>query len=124
MGMYTGIRCKVIIKPEYREEFENLSSIHYEWEESSREFLKEYGKYNRAAFIPRGSLSYMPDEWEDVPKKEDGTNDWMNAVATDGFERSYDLETGLWTFQCSLKNYESTIQYFFENVLSKVAEEI
>lgn len=126
MGMYTGIRCKVIIKPEYRDEFEFLNSpdIQYEWEESNLDFLKEYGKYSRATFIPRGSLSYMPDSWEIVPKKENGDYDWFRAEATDGFDRSFDKETGLWSFQCSLKNYDNTIEHFFENILPEITEEI
>ena len=125
MGMYTGVRCKVIIKPEYREEFDHLhNELSYEWSESNYEFLREYGDYSRATFIPKGSLSYMPDSWEYIPKKEDGSRDWMNAQDLDGFDRKFDKETGLWTFQCSLKNYEDTIEYFFENVLSKVAQEV
>ncbi|MBD8839428.1 hypothetical protein IFU39_16570 [Paenibacillus sp. CFBP 13594] len=57
-------------------------------------------------------------------KKENGDRDWLNSVPTDGFHRDFNKETGLWTFQCSLKNYESTIEYFLENVLSKVVETI
>jgi len=125
MGMYTGLRCKVIIKPEFREEFEYLNNeVQYEWTESNIDFLREYGEYSRATFIPRGGLSYMPDCWEDVPKKENGDRDWLNATPTDGFYRDFNKESGLWTFQCSLKNYESTIEYFLENVLSKVVETI
>ncbi|MEJ3719172.1 hypothetical protein WGM54_14215 [Paenibacillus polymyxa] len=113
MGEYTGIRCKVIVKPEYREElnFLNSKEIQYEWSESNIDFLREYGEYPRATFIPRGMLSYMPDDWEDE-----------NERATDGFERNFNNESGLWSFQCSLKNYDLTIQYFFEEVLSKIAE--
>ncbi|MGM1044834.1 MAG: hypothetical protein ACQEXX_01670 [Bacillota bacterium] len=123
MGDYTGLRCKVVIKPEYREEFEYLhNELQYEWSESNIDFLREYGEYSRATFIPCGCLSYMPDEWEDTPLGSDGKPDWRNSTATDGFEGSFDRESGLWTFQCSLKNYDRTIQYFFENVLNKVAE--
>ncbi|WP_340032549.1 hypothetical protein NSQ20_11840 [Paenibacillus sp. FSL K6-1122] len=125
MGMYTGLRCKVIVKPEFRQEFEFLNNeVQYEWTESNIDFLKEYGEYSRATFIPRGGLSYMPDCWEDVPKNENGDRDWRNASPTDGFNREFNKETGLWTFQCSLKNYESTIEYFLDNVLSIVVETI
>ncbi|OME54046.1 hypothetical protein BSK59_15810 [Paenibacillus odorifer] len=100
----------MIIKPEYRKEMEYLNSndVQYEWSKSHIDFMKEYGDYNRATFIPRGGLSYMPDEWEDVSE----------------FNRKFIKETGLWTFQCSLKNYELTIQHFFENVLNKITQEV
>lgn len=125
MGMYTGLRCKVVIKSEYREEFELLhKELGYEWSESNFDFLSEYGGYSRATFIPCGGLSYMPDEWEDTPLNSDGRPDWAKSTATDGFERSFDKETGLWSFQCSLKNYDRTIEYFFENVLNKVTEKV
>lgn len=114
MGDYTGLRCKVIIKPEYRGEFKYLADEHqYEWSESNLDFLREYGGYSRATFIPRGSLSYMPDEWEDKDEK-----------ATEGFNRHFDSVSGLWSFQCSLKNYDRTIQYFFENALCKITESV
>ncbi|MCP1184952.1 hypothetical protein [Paenibacillus sp. 1781tsa1] len=124
MGMYTGLRCKVVIKPEYREELQRLHEEGYEWETSEFDFMREYGQLGRASFIPRGSLSYMPNEWEDIPLKEDGSLDYRNGTATDGFVRSFDSDTGYWTFQCSLKNYENEIESFFEIVLSKITESI
>ncbi|MCY9737510.1 hypothetical protein M5X17_27795 [Paenibacillus alvei] len=124
MGMYTGLRCKVIIKPEYKEEFELMHSINYEWDESNLDFLREYGQYSRATFIPRGSLSYMPDSWEVVPLDANGRRQCMYGTPTDGFDRTFDKDTGLWSFQCSLKNYDSTIEYFFDNVLCKVTEQV
>jgi hypothetical protein len=125
MGMYTGLRCKVIIKPEYREEFGLLhNKLGYEWAKSKFGFMREFGQLSRASFIPRGALSYMPDSWENVPKKANGDYDWMNATDTDGFERQFNTETGYWAFQCSLKNYEDEIENFFENVLGNIAEEV
>lgn len=118
MGMYTGLRCKVIIKPEYREEMKYLHEIDYEWEDSNLDFMKEYAEGDgRATFIPRGSLSYMPDAWEEDPRS-------LFSPATDGFDRKFDPETGLWTFQCSLKNYDDTIENFLDNVLSRITEEV
>jgi hypothetical protein len=124
MGMYTGLRCKVVVKPEFREELMRLHDEDYEWETSSFDFMQEFGQLGRASFIPRGSLSYMPDEWEDIPRKDDGSLDYWNGKATDGFGRSFNLETGYWAFQCSLKNYEDEIESFFENVLPRIAESI
>ena len=107
MGMYTGIRFKGYIKPEFRENFE-LIALDGDWKESSDEIFKKYGEYSRASFIPCGALSYMPDEWETDPRN------YEYSQATDGFKRSYNNETGYWTFQCSLKNYDDTIEEFFK----------
>ncbi|PTY93031.1 hypothetical protein [Heyndrickxia sporothermodurans] len=119
MGMYTGLRCKVVIKPEYREAMKQLVDNEYEWSESDVDFFKEYGDVSRATFIPRGALAYMPGEWEGPPFGKFG-----DGVPTDGFDRKFDPETGLWTFQCSLKNYEDTIETFMENVLARIAEKV
>lgn len=55
----------------------------------------------------------MPSTWTD---KSDN--------ATDGFENKLDSDTGCWSFQCSLKNYDDTIEYFFKPVLCKIANDI
>ena len=119
MGMYTGLRCKVIIKPEFREEMKHMDEIQYEWKNSNLDFLREYSKDCRATFVPCGGLAYMPNSWEGPPYSKYGI-----GTATDGFERKFDLETGLWTFQCSLKNYEDTIENFMENVLTRIVEKV
>lgn len=110
MGMYTGLRFKGIVKEEFRNEFENIA-LSGDWEESENEVFKEFSNVSRAVFIPCGALAYMPDEWETAPYNEYG-----DGVPTDGFDRTYDKETGRWTFQCSLKNYNNTIEEFFEIV--------
>ncbi|MED1125179.1 hypothetical protein [Bacillus atrophaeus] len=119
MGMYTGLRCKAIIKPEYREEMKHIAEQEYEWSDSNLDFMKEYGKVSRATFIPRGALAYMPDKWEGPPFGRFG-----DGVPTDGFGRNFDPDTGLWTFQCSLKNYDDTIEYFMDHVLSRISEKV
>lgn len=101
MGMYTGLRFKGIVKEEFRNEFENIA-LSGDWEESENEVFKEFGNVSRASFIPCGALAYMPYEWETSP--------------SDGFDRTYNKETGRWTFQCSLKNYNDTIEEFFKIV--------
>lgn len=120
MGMYTGLRCKVIIKPEFREEMQRLSENHYEWSESNYDFMRKYGEDDRATFIPCGALAYMPSSWEEGPFGGSG----FGGKATDGFERNFDPETGYWSFQCSLKNYEDTIENFMENVLTRIVEKV
>ena len=57
----------------------------------------------------------MPSCWK--------TGEYPNQVAADGFERNIDIETGYWTFQCSLKNYEGEIQHFFNEVLPNIIRE-
>ncbi len=111
MGMYTGLRFKGIIKESFREDFENIA-LTGEWENAKDEKIRNFSNVSRASFIPCGALCYMPDSWEDE-----------NNNATDGFNTTYDSKTGYWTFQCSLKNYDSTyeeflklIPYFIENI--------
>lgn len=117
MGMYTGIRFKGYVKPEFREEFESIA-VNGEWENSNDEVFKKFGEIGRSHFIPCGSLSYMPDEWEkyDDTLKEYSDEWFKSRKDTDGFNRTWNKETGYWTFQCSLKNYEDEIEEWFKIV--------
>jgi hypothetical protein len=106
MGMYTGLRFKGIVKKEFRKDFKDIA-MNGEWGNSKDIRFADFGKVSRASFIPCGALAYMPNEWEN----------------TDGFERTYNEESGFWSFQCSLKNYNDTIEeflalvpYFIESV--------
>lgn len=99
MGMYTGLRFKGTVKEEFRNEFEDIA-LEGNWEESNNDVFKQFGSVSRAMFIPCGALAYMPDEWADG----------------DGFDREYDKNSGRWTFQCSLKNYNYTIEEFMKIV--------
>lgn len=110
MGMYTGVRFKGTVKKEFRNEFEDIA-LNGNWEESNDNVFKQFGGVSRASFIPCGALAYMPDEWEEEPFDK-----YYNGTPTDGFDRTYDKETGRWTFQCSLKNYDYTIEEFFKIV--------
>lgn len=96
MGMYTGLRFKGIVKEEFRKDFTAIA-MNGEWGDSKDKRLAGFGDVSRASFIPCGALAYMPDSWDDKDK----------------IEKSYDVKTGYWTFQCSLKNYEDTIELFF-----------
>lgn len=115
MGMYTGIRFKGYVKPEFREDFENIA-LNGEWESSRDSILQSFSSFYRASFIPCGSLSYMPDEWEghDNRYKEYSWEWFDSAKDAGGFNRTWNKETGYWTFQCSLKNYESEIEAWFD----------
>ena len=108
--MYTGLRFKGVVKKEFRYNFEKIA-MNGAWEDSNDEVFKGFSKISRAMFIPCGALSYMPDEWETEPFDE-----YRNGKPTDGFDRTYNRETGRWTFQCSLKNYDDTIGKFLEIV--------
>ena len=95
MGMYTGLRFKGVVKPEFRDGFEQIA-LDGEWD--SFEQFKILAQDDRSSFIPMGALSYMPLEWDN-----DGE-----------FERSWNSDTGEWIFQCSLKNYDDTIRKFID----------
>lgn len=115
MGMYTGIRFKGYVKPEFRKNFEDVA-LNGVWEDNEIKELREFGKkFSRASFIPCGSLAYMPDEWEfyNDKLKKYSNEWWRSARDTDGFDRTYDKDTGYWAFQCSLKNYEHEIENWF-----------
>ena len=110
MGDYTGVRFKGYVKSQFRDNFEKIA-MDGDWELFNDEILNSFGSISRASFIPCGCLSYMPDEWESEPYDKYG------------FERTWNKETGYWTFQCSLKNYNDTIEewfkilpYFIENI--------
>jgi len=124
MGMYTGLRCKVYVKEPYRPYIKALMNREKTWQDIAQDlkFIAPFAELERADMIPFGALAYMPDEWEDVPLMIDGTRDWKNAKATDGFERQFDEKTGYWAFQCSLKNYDDEIEAFFDHVLSHIVD--
>jgi hypothetical protein len=100
MGNYTGLRFKGVIKKEFRKDFEPIA-MEGAWDVAIKDskFL-DFSCDFRASFIPCGALCYMPGSWE----------------TDDVIERTYDQNTGLWTFQCSLKNYGETIENFLEMV--------
>ena len=102
MGMYTGLKFKGIVKEKFRKNFEDIA-LYGDWEESDDEIFRQFGKVSRSGFIPCGGLAYMPDKWE-------------IEVFDNNFDRTYDEKTGRWTFQCSLKNYDNTIEKFLEIV--------
>lgn len=120
MGMYTGIRFKGYIKPEFRSTFEPIVKGGA-WENSNDAVLSEFGKLRRARYIPCGSLEYMPSEWEE----EINDNKYPHPVrrATEGFERTWDVTSGYWAFQASLKNYEGEIESWLD-ILPHFVEEI
>lgn len=60
----------------------------------------------------------MPDEWETDDK------DWKARTPTDGFDTKFDEDAAIWSFQCSLKNYEGEIESFFEIVVPEIVDSV
>lgn len=115
MGMYTGLRCKIIVKEKYRKELAELLLTSYNrWEDFNSDIFKKFSLISRSDFIPYGDLCYMPDCWE---SEYNLCNN--KAVFKDN---KFDIDTGFWEFQCSLKNYDDTIEYFLENILTEICE--
>lgn len=111
MGMYTGIRFKGYLKPEFRENFDPIAN-RGEWNNSNDPILSAFGALRRAPFIPCGVLYYMPEEWEEtLIDKESGI---LTFKDRDGFNRTWNKDTGYWAFQCSLKNYGCEIEEWFD----------
>lgn len=108
MGMYTGLRCKVKLKSEFVLVIQRLLETG-NWSDLGYDFLDQFSSFSRADFIPFGDLSYMPDEWE----SEEALKEWDNRI-----------ENGCWIFQCSLKNYDDTIEEFFNTVLPHIVTEV
>ena len=116
MGMYTGLRARVKIKPEYRDAMYKLyhpegDDVNGFWSvlnDGELPNLAEWKKVGRCNAIPCGCLAYIPDDFGE-PFGKDGGH---------GFDGEW------WTFSCSLKNYRNEIQTFFDLILKNIAEEI
>lgn len=123
MGMYTGIRFKGFVKEEYRKGFESIA-LEGNWIDSPISLFSSFGGYGRSKFIPCGVLSYMPDSWESHDNSlEKYSIEWLDsAKPTDGFEITYDENTGYWSFQCSLKNYSDEIEAFMDMIPAFIEE--
>ena len=91
MGMYTDLEFTATIKPEYV----NLIKTLYEtftWKNLGYEFTDIFSRDSRSGFIPFGA-----------------------PLGDHSFTENE------WKVNCSLKNYDNTIQLFLDNVLSKIA---
>src|SRR4051812_18535044 len=112
--MYTGLRAKCVVKPEFRKAIDTLHNSEEDefpcWQEVANkypqyEFFKEWAAIGRSSFIPFGAMCYMDDSWGESFSE-------------------YDPKTGYWNFACSLKNYEGEIEFFLENVLANIVERV
>lgn len=109
MGMYTGLRVKAKIKEEFLQQLEAVLSTGEgeNWKEPwsvvdfvKFPFVEKFSKMGRSSMIPRGAVCYMPEDWENVNT----------------------FEGGVWSFCCSLKNYNDEIEVFLNEVLVNISE--
>lgn len=108
MGMYTGLRGQVTLKPEvaklmgewYDDDIiSEAVAEHFEWnvwnyvaKSLSNDKIAEFAQMSRSSFIPNGAVCYMPPDWE--------------------FQR--EIVQNVLYFCCSLKNYCGTIDAFIQ----------
>lgn len=104
MGDFTGLRFKGTIKKELRRNLRRIA-LHGDWASSDYVPLYSFSGVLYSYRIPTGELCYMPEEWTD-----------FHGFPTDGFDICFNENTGLWSFQCSLENYDNTIERFFDLV--------
>lgn len=120
MAMYTGLRFKAKLKEELVKIFEEMLYEGWTWEEISNYYpnhpiLKEMvGKY-KADSIPCGHVEIM--EWQEE-------NPYGGCPYITPFKWINTIENGVWTFQCSLKNDDKTIEFFLEKVAPGISEEV
>ncbi|MHB0801533.1 hypothetical protein PVK73_18195 [Bacillus thuringiensis] len=114
--MYTGLRIKAIVKSDFRKMINKINNEEAYFSEYVNQFpfLNKLAKTRRFDLIPTGTTEYMPTDWL--------TGEYPNEQATDGFERNIDMNTGLWIFQCCLKNYDSEVDIFLNDVLVNIIE--
>lgn len=110
MGMYTGLKVHVKLKPEFIPMIEKImgvngAEINYDvlWKNHGYDFTDAWATYWRSSSIPFGSPSTIWDQHDP---------EWQRSN-----------ENGIWKFQTALKNYEDEIDYFLENVLLNITEE-
>lgn len=90
MGMYTQVQFEMIVKPEFRKYTEVYTKG--DWASTDDPKFLEFSKDDRASFIPNG----------------------YDTFSLDGGWRTFDENTGEWDVSCSLKNYENTVEKFFD----------
>lgn len=99
MGMYTGLRGTVVVKPEYVGKINMLVNDVVDWEDILHTD-NLYINYSRNSCIPFGAVCYMPSDWE----------------------YKVDFKNNELTFCCSLKDYNSTIKQFLTHCLPEIAD--
>lgn len=109
MGMYTGLRCKVKVKPEWREAINQLIDPKNDddWRgiQIADPFIMKvvdiWSQVGRSGFIPFGGIAYV--DWDE------NDEEWKRSFKDD-----------IWVFQCTLKNYEDEIGTFLKSILPNI----
>jgi hypothetical protein len=116
MGMYTGVRARVKVEERFRPAITKLHED-ADWASAlSIPNIEGWLNYGRHNFIPFGVLAYMPDAFGDpFETRKDKYGSLDGGSTFDGV---------WWTFSCSLKNYESEIDFFMTNVLRSIVEDV
>ncbi|CDQ41861.1 hypothetical protein [Virgibacillus salexigens] len=119
--MFTSIRAKMFVKDEYQPLIDRLmnNSEIMQWSQlhSTLPFVQQYAKVPRSGHIPFGALTYAPSEWG-VYDKTHGFN--VHVM----YEPSFERLTGLWTFQCSLRDKANTIDQFMDLIVNNIVDQI
>lgn len=120
MGMYTGLRFRVIIKEKYREKLNEILNVPSGFEDEEPYFewkhipglpgSKYWSRESRCNFIPWGIVDSMPDRWEQEEHRCGNS--------------TFNKETGEWRVVCSLKNYNAEISKFLMWVLAPLVEDV
>lgn len=96
MGMYTGLRGKVILKEDVAKLFKQYGNCEGSWKYVSEYYpsakLEVFADDQRQWAIPWGASCYMPDDWGDFTE----------------------LKGNELSFACSVKNYTGTISKFLD----------
>jgi len=93
MGYYTDLHCKAIIKPEYRDTIKKIVFEYASWKDF---FDHDFVELPRADLIPFGE------------------NKLKQSEIFDGINLH---------IECSIKNYDDEIEYFFE-MLQCISDEV
>lgn len=111
MGYYTGLRFEGVVRERYRKGFKDFFDKENPWkafadEHFDQPVFQRWAVFSRSSFIPRGYVELV--DWDDDDP---------------AWEHTFDEETGHWQFQCSLKNYKSTIEFFRDTIAPAICIE-
>lgn len=106
MSLYTAIRFRGIVKPEFRDIFEPIA-LHGKWKESPDDVLRDFGECNRSAsYIPCASACII-DRWQKEP--------WKTG---------YSKETGEWVFEVDINTYSLPVCDFEDEIIPYLMESV
>ena len=109
--MYTGIRASIKLKDTVEAKAiktEIAKKGYFEWKEiaafTDNTIIKLWVfEDDNCDSIPSGRVAYMPEYWDK--------------------NHSSVIDSDIWNFTCSLKNYNSSIAFFIHNILPIISED-